>query len=267
MRIRAMLGCVVMAMATLAIHDAHAETHVKVLGTWPAGDTVTLADNQTFYVHMAYTSDRPVRIWARPYFNGKQANAGSNPSRVYPAGSGEALGWFFLSDPGTAVDEIRIRAGDGSPRNTSVVLTYPVWVEMGGGSAAAGPKPAWVDRLRAADKAAQDADYQKTVNTPPSVGEELFFGGFMSTMFALGLIGLFGPAWGLWRWRGGWRLVAAVPAVVMGFVVLRILVGAAIDPTSHNLWPFEIVMWGGLSCLWMLVAGLVHKFSGAARAA
>jgi hypothetical protein len=262
-----MLACVAMAVATLAFHGALAETHVKVLGTWPAGDNVALASNQTFYVHMSYTSDQPVRIWARPYFNGKQANAGSNPSRIYPAGSGEALGWFFLSDPGTAVDEIRIRVGDGSPRNTSVVATYPVWVESGDGPAAARPEPAWVSSLRAADKAAQDADYQKTMNTPPSIGEELFFGGFMSTMLALGLIGLGGPAWGLWRWRGGWRLIAAVPAVVMGFVVLRILVGTAIDPTSHNLWPFEIVMWGGFSCLWMLVAGLAHKFSGAARAA
>lgn len=263
MRIRAMLACVAVAMAVPAVHDAHAETHVKVLGTWPAGDTVRLADNQNFYVHLAYTSDQPVRIWTRPYFNGKQANAGSNPSRVYPAGSGEALGWFFLSGPGTAVDEIRIRAGDGSPRNTSVVLTYPVWVETGGGPAAPAAKPAWVDRLRAADQAAQDADYRKTVNTPPSVGEVWFFGGFMSAMLALGLVGLFGPAWGLWRWRGVWRYLAAVPAVVMGFMVLRILVGTAIDPTSHNLWPFEIIMWGGLSCLWMLVMGLAHKFSGA----
>jgi hypothetical protein len=256
-----------MAMATLAIHDAHAETHVKVLGTWPTGDTVTLAGNQTFYVHMAYTSDQPVRIWARPYFNGKEANAGSNPSRVYPAGSGEALGWFFLSDPGTAVDEVRIRVGDGSPRNTSVVLTYPVWVESGGGSTAAGPEPAWVDSLRAADKAAQDADYQKTMNTPPSVGEELFFGGFMLAMFSLGIAGLTWPAWGLWRWRGGWRLAAAVPAAIMAFVVLRLLIGTAFDPTSHNLWPFEIIMAGGLSFIIMLVLAIVRKLAGPGRTA
>lgn len=143
-----MLACVAVTMATLAIHDAQAETHVKVVGSWPAGDTGNLADNQTFHMHLAHTSDQPVRSWARPYCNGKEANAGSNPSRIYPAGSGEALGWFFLSDPGTAVDEVRIRVGNGSPRNTSVVLTYPVWVESGGGSTVGGSKPAWVDRLR-----------------------------------------------------------------------------------------------------------------------
>lgn len=43
---------------------------------------------------------------------------------------------------------------------------------------------------------------------------------------------------GLWRWRGGWR-IAAAPAMVMSFVVLRIVVDTARDPTSRNLWPFE----------------------------
>jgi hypothetical protein len=71
------------------------------------------------------------------------------------------------------------------------------------------------------------------------------------------------PIWGWWRWRGGWRIAAAVPAVVMAFVVLRIVMGTAIDPTSHNLWPFEIVMWGGLSCLAMLLLGIAHKLFAA----
>ncbi|MDE2466474.1 MAG: hypothetical protein KGO02_22595 [Alphaproteobacteria bacterium] len=44
---------------------------------------------------MLTASDQPVHIWARPYFQGKPTKAGSNPSRVYPAGNGEALGWFF----------------------------------------------------------------------------------------------------------------------------------------------------------------------------
>jgi membrane protein DedA with SNARE-associated domain len=36
--------------------------------------------------------------------------------------------------------------------------------------------------------------------------------------------------------------VAALPALWIAFVVLRIVVGTALDPTSHNLWPFEILM-------------------------
>lgn len=54
----------------------------------------------------------------------------------------------------------------------------------------------------------------------------------------LGLIGLGWPHRGLWRWRGGWR-IAAAPAMCMPFVVLRIVVDTARDPTPRNPWPFE----------------------------
>jgi hypothetical protein len=257
-----MLACVAM----LVVQPAHAETHVELLRTWPAGDTVTLHRNQTFYVHLAYRSDQPVHIWVRPYFEGKQVNAGSNPSRVYPAGSGEALGWFFLSEPGTQVDELKVTAGDGSNNGTPVVATFPVSITNDDAPAADAAQPAWLATLRAADQAAQRADYEKAMNAPVSTGDIAFFNGFMLTMFALGLIGFAGPAWGLWRWRGGWRLAALLPAATMAFVVLRLFIDTARDPTSHNLWPFEILIWGGFSCLWMLAVVLVRKLSGVRRA-
>lgn len=255
-RMLAMLACV--AISVLAVAPAQAGTQVDLLGTWPAGERVTLQRNQNFYLHLGYTSDQPVQIWARPYFKGKPARAGSNPSRVYPAGSGEALGWFFL-DPGVQVDEVRISAGDGSYLRTPVVAVFPVAV-MGGTEPADGsPPPAWIATLNSADKAAQDAAYHRAMSTPPGAGDIAIFSGFMLAMLALGAAGLAWPAWGLWRWRGGWRVAAALPAAVMAFVVLRIVVGTTIDPTSHNLWPFEIVMWGGLSCAGMLPLGIAHK--------
>jgi len=254
-----------MALGMLAFHPARAQTQVQVQETWPAGDSITLNQNQNFYLHLHYTSDQPMHIWARPYFQGKPANAGSNPSRVYPAGSGKALGWFFL-DSGAQADEVRISAGDGSPSGTHVVATWPVSVTAGDEPAQDTAQPAWVTTLRAADKAAQDADHQDAMNTPMTAADVALFSGFMLAMIALGLIGLAWPAWGLWRWRGGWRIAAAVPAVIMAFVVLRILLGTAINPTSHNLWPFEIVMWGGLSCGAMLLLGIAHKLFAAKRA-
>jgi hypothetical protein len=262
MRILAIPAC--LAVAALAIPCAHAETTVEVAGTWPAGESVTLSRNQTFYLHLRYRSDQPVQIWARPYFEGEPAHAGSNPSRVYPAGSGEALGWFFL-DPDARVDEVRISAGDGSTNGTHVVATYPVAVTGGDASTQAGAQPAWVTTLRAADQAAQDAAYREAANRPVGAGEMLFFTGFMLLMAALGLFGLLAPVWGLWRWRGGWRIAAAAPAVVMGFVVLRILVGTSIDPTSHNLWPFEVLMAGAASTVFMIVLMVARRVSGANR--
>lgn len=264
MRLWAMLAC--MAVAALAFHRARAQTQVRVTETWPAGDSITLGKNQNFYLHLHYASDQPMHIWARPYFQGTPAKAGSNPSRVYPAGDGEAFGWFFLFDPGTQVDEVRISAGDGSYNRTPVVATYPVSITGGDAPAPDTTQPAWVGTLNAADKAAQGTDYQKAVNTPSSAGDVALFSGFVLAMIAIGILSLAWPAWGLCRWRGGWRLLAAVPAAVMAFVVLRILMGTAIDPTSHNLWPFEIVMWGGLSCIGMLLLGIAHKLLAAKQA-
>lgn len=152
---------VVLALTSAGI--AHATTRVKVIGTFPAGDAITLGRNQNFHRHLANTSDRPVQIWARPYFAGKAANAGSNASRSYPAGSGEAMGWFFLFDPGTRVDEVRVSAGDGSTQGTQVVATYPVSVTGGEEPVQVSPPPAWVSTLNA-------ADYEKRTKTPPSSG-------------------------------------------------------------------------------------------------
>src|SRR3546814_12877482 len=90
------------------------------------------------------------------------------------------------------------------------------------------------------------------------------FGGSMLALPLVGLLALALPAWALWRWRGGWRIAAMVPAALMAFVVLRIVVGVAIDPTSHNLWPFEILMAGRLASGLVLAAWRVRSTVGRA---
>jgi hypothetical protein len=260
---RAMTVLLLVIGAGLAIDGtARADTTVEVVETDPPGDVVWLNRNQSFYLRLSYQSDEPVKIWARPYYRGKVVQAGSNPSRTYPAGSGEALGWFFLFEPGTRVDEVRISAGDGSVDGTRVVAVYPVQVIGTGDAAATGETPEWVTTQRALDKAAQDAYDEQLRNTPVSRGDQLFAAGFMLATLAVFVLGFVAPAWGLWRWRGGWRIVAAIPAVMMAFVVLRIIVGVAIDPTSHNLWPFEILMTGALCLGIMLVLVAARKLAG-----
>jgi hypothetical protein len=244
---------------------AHATTIVQIVSTDPPGDVVTLGSNQSFYLHLRYQTDQPVQIWARPYFHGKPAHAGSNPSRVYPAGSGEAIGWFFLFKPGTEVDEVRIAAGDGSLKGTPLVATYPVKVRGGDQPIGGQVTPDWVTRLRALDAAEQKADYQRRMSAPVSAGDRILFSGFMLGMLVIGVLGFAAPACGLWRWRGGWRIAAAVPAALMAFVVLRILLGTLFDPTSHNLWPFEILQAGALSVAIMIAVAVARKFTGANR--
>ncbi|MGH8195035.1 MAG: hypothetical protein ACREQ8_11630 [Woeseiaceae bacterium] len=241
---------------------ARAETTARVLASDPAGDVVTLGKNQTFYVRIGYSTDEPVKIWARPFFQGREVDAGSNPSRTY-TGSGEALGWFFFMEPGKQVDEVHITAGDGSRSGTQLVAVYPVGITGSDQAAAAESEPAWVVQLKSENERLQREEFETRMSTPPTPGETLFFSGFMLVMLALGIVGIAAPLWAMRRWSGGWRVAAAVPAVMMGFVVLRIVFGTASDPTSHNLWPFEILQVGVLSIVVIGVLVAARKFSGA----
>lgn len=48
----------------------------------------------------------------------------------------------------------------------------------------------------------------------------------------------------------------------MLFVVLRIVVDTAHDPTSHNLWPFEILQVGVVALGIIAVLKLARRFLG-----
>lgn len=243
---------------------AHGKVQVQVLGTFPSGNVITLPRSQTVYLHLHYRTDHPIGIWVVPYYEGKKVAVGSSPSRTYD-GSGEALVWFFLTKPNLQVDQIRITAGDGSFSGTPVVAIYPVHI-FGSDVPASRPQlPAWVKRLNARDAAAAKAAYAKQENTPLSAGEVVFSQGLILIMFATGIFGIVAPIWALRRWRGGWRVAAIVPAALMAFVILRLVVDLTYDPTSHNLWPLELLPSGALSILITLILMAARKVTGASR--
>lgn len=68
------------------------------------------------------------------------------------------------------------------------------------------------------------------------------------------------------RMKGAWRLIACIPAAALIVIIMIIVVGILLDPTSHNLWPLEILMWsaGGSAFLGLLfgVRALVKKIRG-----
>jgi len=99
------------------------------------------------------------------------------------------------------------------------------------------------------------------MNEPVSTGSMVFMSFFMLMVLGLLLVGAGAPLWGLWKWRGGWRIAAAIPALAMAFVILRIVVDTARDPTSHNLWPFEILMWGAASAVAMGALALFKRLA------
>jgi hypothetical protein len=58
-------------------------------------------------------------------------------------------------------------------------------------------------------------------------------------IFVLGFIAA--AIWALARWQGWWRWLAVAPLLLVSTVVLKIIVDTSADPTSHNLWPFEVL--------------------------
>jgi hypothetical protein len=212
-------------------------------------------------VLIAYHSDEPISLWARPYRDGKEvAQAMSNPS-ARREGSGKALGWFALTRPGD-VDEIRIRAGGGDPYREWELARAAVELRWTGADVPEVATPQWVGDLQAADQALMRDDAERRANEPVTGGGVALLSGFMLIMLVLGLAGLVVPVWSAWKWQGGWRIAALVPAGVVGFVVARIVFETAHDPTSHNLWPFEIIIFGGGALVAIVVLKLARRIAG-----
>lgn len=250
------LIAVVLAFPALG---AAAEPSVRVVATHPAADA-TLGRDESFYVRIEFNADQPVSIWARPFFQGKPVQKAKSNASLQHSGWGYALGWFSLDGVG-AVDEVRIKLGGGKPYREWEALSYPVKLTGTGIPVAQRAEPAWLEEMLSEEKERYRQDYERRMSEPVSTGSMLFMSVFMLAVLALLVVGAAAPLWGVWKWRGGWRIAAAVPALVMAFVIGRIVVDTALDPTSHNLWPFEILMWGGASAVVMGVLALVRRFA------
>jgi hypothetical protein len=239
---------------------AWAQTTVRVVATDP-GAEATLGRDESFYVRIEFTTDQPVSIWARPYFQGKPVQRTKSNASLPHTGAGHALGWFSLDGAG-AVDEVRIKLGGGKPYREWEAASYPVRLTGTGLPAARRSPPEWVDELMADERVRYKQAYEQRMSEPVSTGGMLFMSFFMLTVLGLLVVGAGAPLWGVWKWRGGWRIAAAVPALMMAFVIGRIVIDTARDPTSHNLWPFEILMWGGASAVAMGALALFRWLAG-----
>lgn len=246
-------------LSLAAMPVAHAALSARIVETHPSV-AATLGRNESFHVRIAYAAEEPISLWARPYRDGNVvAEAMSNASSKY-SGSGEALGWFALTEPGD-VDEVRIIAGGGKPYREWEIARQSLRITWTAASRSAAPSAAWVDELQAAAEARNREEAQRRASEPASAGE-VALGGFMLLIVALLLAAIAVPLRSVWKWRGGWRIAAAVPAAVVGFVVLRILIDTARDPTSHNLWPFEILIFGAGALVIIGVLKMARRLMG-----
>ena len=258
MRRIAMLSWLWVALGASA--SALADVHVNVSATDP-GSAAVIGRDEPFYVHVQFTADEPVSIWVRPFREGKPVQHAKSNASTRHSGTGDALGWFSLDDA-SEVDDVRIVLGVGKPFREWFGATYPVNITGTGRVAATRERATWVGELSHAEDVAQRQAYAQRMNEPVTKSESVLMSGFMLAILALLVGGIAVPAWAVWKWRGGWRMAAVVPVALMGFVVLRILVGTSIDPTSHNLWPFEILMWGLISLLLLGGIAFVRRLTG-----
>jgi hypothetical protein len=242
------------AICVQFVPAASAASTARIVETQPSAGS-TLSRSESFYVRIEYESDEPINLWARPYRNGEQVEqAMSNASSKF-SGSGETLGWFALIEPGV-VDEVRVIAGGGKPYREWELARQSVDLRWTTASPSARSSPAWVDELQAAETSRQREEAKRRASEPVSVGDSMLFFGFMLAVLALGLGGLIVPTYCVWKWSGGWKIAAVVPLAIVAVVVGRILIDTARDPTSHNLWPFEILIWCtvslvGIGALWV----------------
>ncbi len=75
-------------------------------------------------------------------------------------------------------------------------------------------------------------DFKAAAMIPVILAAALFFG-------AVIVNGVF-----IRRWRGWWRAAACLPIAALIVWALFIVASVMRAPESHNLWPFELILWG-----------------------
>jgi heme A synthase len=63
----------------------------------------------------------------------------------------------------------------------------------------------------------------------------------------------------VWRAKGLWKLVATLPILCAFIVGLNIVLGISRDPTSHNLWPLEVILWSGVGIIFSIAFIVFQK--------
>ena len=64
-------------------------------------------------------------------------------------------------------------------------------------------------------------------------------------------------------WNEQWKLLAWLPVLPFAAWAPFIAWGVTQDPTSHNLWPFELVMWGFASLALYVLVRVARALAGA----
>ena len=60
------------------------------------------------------------------------------------------------------------------------------------------------------------------------------------------------------QWRDSWELVRWVPTMILAFWDFYLIVSSLSDPTSHNLWPIELIGITALSLIFLAAIAVAY---------
>lgn len=255
-------GFCALACALLLFNGAYAadapspQVTLKLLDMDPR-NPAKLHAGDALYVRIAYESNLPLKIEVVPYHKDFLTEAMTlNDPTVLPAGKGETIAAFGFGGA-DQVDEVRVFAIVQGEKHASATVKQPVdfsWDEKVGPEH---PKADWVLRLMAEQDKHREALKQKQDATPPDTKDTYYIIGIPSIPATL-IFCILWPLWGIRRWRGKWRWLAAAPlalAVLKGIFTLRDL---SVDPNSAELLPVEYFLLAVICGIYMIVVWMLR---------
>lgn len=218
--------------------------------------TSMLALDRPLYVAVHYRSEIPLRLRVQAYYGGENVDDGlkSNPTVLYPAGSGTGLAWIAFDRP-ARVDRIDVIAmdDDWNPISVRPVRTSLRWTDDIVGKPAA---PSWVVKLHAYEKELA-AQYRPKGG---SSMRDLFYSAI--TLFAFAALPLYLVLQPLAysRFAGNWRLAAMAPLLVMAPVAAFT---ACAFFSGSNLWPLIAILAAPFAVIYLAGLFAAQRFAAA----
>ena len=232
------LGVLTLLLSAAAV-AGNPDVTVSLVETDPDG-AATLHNNDQVSVHFHYSASAPVRIWVRPFLEGRSAGAMTMGSPAYPAGEGDGFGWFGFREAGR-VDSIHLQVAQENSAYPFTQQAFPADFRWDGSPGPAHERAAWVAPFEAREQAREREAYQRYVNQPLGIAGNIAWMVFGVAVLLSLLVCFLWPVWALIRWRGGWRALALMPLLFVALWTIKDIMELSADPTSHNLLPFELI--------------------------
>jgi hypothetical protein len=231
--LRLMVLAVLPHLATATGHAA-AQVRLDIERSDP-NLTSMLATDRPLYVAVRYRSDVPVRLRAEPFYRNEKIEEGlmSNPTVLYPAGSGTGLAWVAFRSQ-ARVDRIDIVAYDADWKPVGV-RRFEASLRWSADVLGRPAAPSWVGKLRTYE---QDLAAQSALASGSGLWDRTVSALTLFAFAALPLYLVLQPL-AFSRLTGRWRRAAMAPLLLTApaatFAAFAFLSGS-------NLWPLVVIL-------------------------